>query len=1451
MLLACHKKDIRNKKKCNSEVSAITIRQDDNASILRFQALGLKRYMNPRGTIPNTYLNVTKRFVTFLLIILNVFRFCYSLRKFRSPASANHVYPVDHVAPVFRASSYGLALVLQALNKEKGNANSGVLFLFWFLAAICGVFEFQTALRSLPLDPENDQALFAFIISMIAYPLVLIEFIFAFFTDPIIRESLPGEDPRERRLSQQANKPCPEETASLPSKLTFQWVWPLVVLGHKKPLEFTDLWTLNSEDQANTVVDQFNKYFKPAFEKCQQYNKKLASIQEATPEGPTDGLLSRNRNPKAKKKIASILPAMCKANWGLYTVGSILKLFQDILMFVSPQLLDLLIQHVNSDEHVWKGYFYALLMLVTTITQTILLGQYFIRMQVVGMRTRSALVSAIYQKSLVISNAARRESTTGEIVNLMSVDSQRFLDLITYVNAIWSSPLQIAIALYFLWNILGPSVLAGVAVLVLLIPFNIVTSNMREKLQVKQMENKDQRVKLMNEILSGIKVLKLYAWEPSFEKEVKEIRRKELRVLKTEAYLDSFNEFLWYSAPFVVTLVTFATYVLIDDKNILDARKAFVALALFNILRMPMSFLPWIIVLIVQAGVSLKRLNKFLNADEIDQTSVTHEDNGDDISIEIQNGTFRWDDTPTLKNINFQVPKGSLVAVVGVVGSGKSSLLAGILGEMEKLVGSVNTVGSIAYVAQQAWIQNETLRGNILFGRKYDVNKYEQILDACALHPDLAILPGGDKTEIGEKGINLSGGQKQRVSLARATYNDADVYLLDDPLSAVDSHVGKHIFDRVVGKHGLLRDKTRVIVTHGLTYLPQMDCIVVMNDGEISEVGTFQQLLDKKGAFAEFLIQYLSLEDLEGEDNEVLAELELVAELKEEARKRQRLHSRNSRNSENEADASLTKTTTVNLSQKQQLANEAKGNLTPSQKLIEVEKAEIGSVKRSVYLHYMKSIGWGIVTLSLVFHFILHGLTLSSSIWLSMWAAEPAVNGTQNIAKRNLYLSVYGGLGIGQAVAVFVATLSMAIGSLRAAKFLHNQMLRNILCSPMWFFDTTPLGRIVNRFSKDVDVADTTFPANLRTWLNCLFEVVSTFVIISYSTPWFVAVVVPIGILYLLIQRFYVSSSRQLKRLESVSRSPVFSHFSETLTGATTIRAFSVQNQFIDESLRTVDSNQMAYFPSICANRWLAIRLEGLGNCIAFFAALFAVISHPSAGFVGLSIAYALNITDTFNWLMRIASDVETNVVAIERIKEYGETPQEAAWEVPETKPPRNWPSRGTIKFSNYHSRYREGLDLVLRGINCDINSGEKVGIVGRTGAGKSSMTLGLFRIVEAAEGSIQIDGEGGENLSVGQRQLVCLARALLRKTKILILDEATAAVDLETDDLIQQTIRSEFDDCTVLTIAHRLNTIMDYNRVIVLDKGKIREYDSPYALMEDEGTIFYSMAKDAGLVKC
>ncbi|EAW53942.1 ATP-binding cassette, sub-family C (CFTR/MRP), member 1, isoform CRA_g [Homo sapiens] len=1474
-----------------------------------------------------TPLNKTKTALGFLLWIVCWADLFYS---FWERSRGIFLAPVFLVSPTLLGITMLLATFLIQLERRKGVQSSGIMLTFWLVALVCALAILRSKIMT-ALKEDAQVDLFRDITFYVYFSLLLIQLVLSCFSDrsPLFSETI--HDPN----------PCPESSASFLSRITFWWITGLIVRGYRQPLEGSDLWSLNKEDTSEQVVPVLVKNWKKECAKTRKQPVKVVYSSKDPAQPKESSKVDANEEVEAlivkspqKEWNPSLFKVLYKTFGPYFLMSFFFKAIHDLMMFSGPQILKLLIKFVNDTKAPdWQGYFYTVLLFVTACLQTLVLHQYFHICFVSGMRIKTAVIGAVYRKALVITNSARKSSTVGEIVNLMSVDAQRFMDLATYINMIWSAPLQVILALYLLWLNLGPSVLAGVAVMVLMVPVNAVMAMKTKTYQVAHMKSKDNRIKLMNEILNGIKVLKLYAWELAFKDKVLAIRQEELKVLKKSAYLSAVGTFTWVCTPFLVALCTFAVYVTIDENNILDAQTAFVSLALFNILRFPLNILPMVISSIVQASVSLKRLRIFLSHEELEPDSIERrpvKDGGGTNSITVRNATFTWarSDPPTLNGITFSIPEGALVAVVGQVGCGKSSLLSALLAEMDKVEGHVAIKGSVAYVPQQAWIQNDSLRENILFGCQLEEPYYRSVIQACALLPDLEILPSGDRTEIGEKGVNLSGGQKQRVSLARAVYSNADIYLFDDPLSAVDAHVGKHIFENVIGPKGMLKNKTRILVTHSMSYLPQVDVIIVMSGGKISEMGSYQELLARDGAFAEFLRTYASTEqeqDAEENGSTVMDEEEAgvtgVSGPGKEAKQMEngmlvtdsagkQLQRQLSSSSSYSGDISRHHNSTAEL-------QKAEAKKEETWKLMEADKAQTGQVKLSVYWDYMKAIGLFISFLSIFLFMCNHVSALASNYWLSLWTDDPIVNGTQEHTK--VRLSVYGALGISQGIAVFGYSMAVSIGGILASRCLHVDLLHSILRSPMSFFERTPSGNLVNRFSKELDTVDSMIPEVIKMFMGSLFNVIGACIVILLATPIAAIIIPPLGLIYFFVQRFYVASSRQLKRLESVSRSPVYSHFNETLLGVSVIRAFEEQERFIHQSDLKVDENQKAYYPSIVANRWLAVRLECVGNCIVLFAALFAVISRHSlsAGLVGLSVSYSLQVTTYLNWLVRMSSEMETNIVAVERLKEYSETEKEAPWQIQETAPPSSWPQVGRVEFRNYCLRYREDLDFVLRHINVTINGGEKVGIVGRTGAGKSSLTLGLFRINESAEGEIIIDGiniakiglhdlrfkitiipqdpvlfsgslrmnldpfsqysdeevwtslelahlkdfvsalpdkldhecaEGGENLSVGQRQLVCLARALLRKTKILVLDEATAAVDLETDDLIQSTIRTQFEDCTVLTIAHRLNTIMDYTRVIVLDKGEIQEYGAPSDLLQQRG-LFYSMAKDAGLV--
>uniref|UniRef100_H3DGG8 ATP-binding cassette, sub-family C (CFTR/MRP), member 2 n=1 Tax=Tetraodon nigroviridis TaxID=99883 RepID=H3DGG8_TETNG len=1434
--------------------------------------------------------------------------------------------------PILFAVSWILVLLCQeGVRRREGAVDSATLFTFWLLIIVCQIFPFQTLVRKALREEITD--LPRFCLFFICFGLEVIALFLSAVAD----------------VSPNAKEQNPEVGAAFVSRITFNWFNSMALKGFRQPLVQEDMWDLNEVDSTGYIDQRFQHHIQKELAKARvryQQQKCKEKAQEEAMNGVSGGLakgISQDvlmmgevgmkeddgKRKKDKKKEKEDYPN----SWLITTIyktfkwillkSAFFKLLQDVLSFVSPQLLKLMISFTeDKSSYNWEGYMYAVLLFVVALLQSLFLQQYFQQCFVLGMKVRTAIMAAVYKKALMISNDARKEATVGETVNLMSADAQRFNDVTNFIHLLWSCPLQIILSIVFLWLELGPSVLAGLAVMVLMVPINGVIATKARKFQVENMKFKDKRLKIMNEILNGIKILKLYAWEPSFQAQVEDIREKELKVLRKFAYLTSVSTFIFTCAPALVSLVTFAVYVNVSPDNILTPGKAFTSISLFNILRFPLSMLPMLIGAMVQTAVSKKRLEKFLGGDDLEPDIVRH-DSSFNTAVTVSNGSFAWERNaePFLKNLNLDVKPGRLIAVVGAVGSGKSSLMSALLGEMHCKKGFINIQGSLAFVPQQAWIQNATLRDNILFGSPLEEKRFWQVIDACALAPDLKLLAGGELTEIGEKGINLSGGQKQRVSLARAAYSQADIYLLDDPLSAVDSHVGKHLFDKVIGPKGILKDKTRILVTHGVGFLPFVDEIVVLVDGAVSEVGSYKSLRASKGAFSEFLNTYAQEQNNRTKsESEDTADVELIPE-----------------GDDSQADYPLEDTVSVTLkrdhsirrSQRSGSVRLRKGSVKKTetdeikqgQRLIEKETMETGQVKLSMYLGYIRAMGWTYTIVAFVIYFIQNVAVIGQNLWLSEWTNDAMLYNSSEYPAwlRDTRLGVFGALGIAQGIFVFLGTLLLASASIKASRILHSRLLNNIMRVPMLFFDTTPTGRVVNRFAKDIFTVDEAIPASLRSWILCLLGVLGTLFVICLATPFFAVIILPLALVYYFVQRFYIATSRQLRRLDSVSRSPIYSHFGETVSGLSVIRAYGHQERFLQHNSKTIDENLKSVYPWIVSNRFCTCPALMCWKLVVFFAALFAVISRNTldSGLVGLSISYALNVTQTLNWLVRMNSELETNIVAVERVSEYCEIENEAQW-VTDNRPHDNWPKDGKLDFQNFKVRYRPGLDLVLHGITCNIQSSEKIGIVGRTGAGKSSLTNCLFRIIEAAEGCILIDNvdiskiglhdlrgrltiipqdpvlfsgslrmnldpfdkfsdediwrvlelshlkdfvsglqeglqhevaEGGENLSVGQRQLVCLARALLRKSQILILDEATAAVDLETDNLIQNTIRKEFSHCTVLTIAHRLHSIMDSSRVMVLDAGKIIEFDSPENLLEKRGH-FYAMAKDAGITQ-
>uniref|UniRef100_A0A2C9KB02 ABC-type glutathione-S-conjugate transporter n=1 Tax=Biomphalaria glabrata TaxID=6526 RepID=A0A2C9KB02_BIOGL len=1487
--------------------------------------------------LPRTWRSIIRLVLAFTLALVSGFHMLVPLENEGNDES----YPPSfYVSQSVWSASYLFVSVIMILSQRSGVPSPCVVFIFWALSLVSYIIPTYT----LAIQEVYAENFSHFALVVTTFALIVCEFLMQCLGDTQVYLTEPVTN----------GVPCPMFRSSFVSRITFSWVFRLVYTGYKKTVVLADIFDVPILMQCRHNVPDFMEAWLKELKRTRPSKKKKLDLSFAYKNG--SGGLVKNGKPKrdelnerskllpekssseekAKGEKPSLYMVLAKVFYLPLFKAQIVGLIGDLTVFLNPLLLDQIIAYVENKSQypVWQGYVLACSFFAISFLSSLMNNYRFYHCNNIGMEVKTVLTAAVYKKSLTMNADSRRKFTVGTIVNLMAVDCPRFQDLTTQLFVLISWPIQISIAFYMLYETLGIAFIAGIVVLSLLIPTNTKLSTISRRAQAKQIIYKDQRIKLFNEILNGVKVLKLYAWEESFRNKILGFRHQEIIQLRKAAIYQSVQTLCWLLAPILVTACTFIAYVLITD-NSLTPSKAFVAMNLFNTIRQPMNTLPMLISQMILCHVSMERLREYLSGEDLEEKKSSG--SSKEFPIVMKNCTYSWDRSmpPVLKNISVKIPQGQLVAVVGQVGVGKSSLLSAFLGEMETDEGLCSVQGSIAYVPQQAWIQNMTLRANVLFEKPMDKKYYQKVIHACALEPDIELLPGGELTEIGEKGINLSGGQKQRISLARAVYHKADIYLLDDPLSAVDAHVGKHIFEKVLGPKGVIRKKTRILVTHGIHWLPLVDSIIVMDQGQITESGTYQELMSHDGPFANFVRTYLmEHEDEELNDPEVqklkeqmLEQVSAVTSDEEHTsvRLRRSMSGQKERQISRSTSMKLTQSSVQSGTESNLVKKPNAGGARGAHQLIEEERTEKGKVRMAVFVTLLKAFGYISAAMVPVTLILYNGFNIWTGIWLSDWTDDPFLRNDSNIgtedytSKTYYYLGIYSAMTLAQVITNAGFILLIYVQFVNASRRLHNSMLDTILHQPMSFFDTTPLGRILNRFSRDVDVLDSNLSRQLRMVLQTFSSILGIVIVISYTTPIFLAVVAPIFVIYVLFQKFYIPSSRQFRRLESTTRSPIFSHFSETLSGASSIRAYNVCDRFFQDSQNQVDVNNKCFFASGSAARWLRIRLEILGNMIVLFAGLFAVISDDVTGsLVGLSITYALQITIAMNLMIQNITDLESNSVSLERIIEYTEFGLEPDWINPDSRPPANWPSHGQIVFDNYSTRYRAQLDLVLKNVSFTVKAGEKIGIVGRTGAGKSSLSLALFRLIEAAGGRILVDNvdissiglhdlrskltilpqdpvlfsgtmrfnldpfdthsdeaiwqalknahlsdfvrelpgqleyvceEGGQNLSVGQRQLVCLARSLLRKTKVLILDEATAAVDLETDFLLQNTIREAFKDCTVLTVAHRLKTVIDYDKILVLSNGEIMEYGSPSELLQNKEGMFYSMAKESNIV--
>ncbi|KAK0203733.1 multidrug resistance-associated ABC transporter [Desarmillaria ectypa] len=1127
-------------------------------------------------------------------------------------------------------------------------------------------------------------------------------------------------------------------------------------------------------------------------------------------------------------------------------------------------------------------------------------------------------------------------SSKAQIMTLMTTDVDRLSEFAWHMFTLIDSPIEIVIGSIFLFKLLGVSCFFGLAVTCLFLPMNHFAGSVVVGAQDNLMKARDERISLMNEILGAIRMLKFMAWERSFEARVLQIREKELKYQKLNYTIETLWNAIWNASPILVTLVSFWHFTVIRKQD-LTPSIAFTSIVVFNELKFALNALPETFINMLQSLVSMRRIEKYLNANEVSPVLPVEQQSQ---TIAFQSCTVTWPQdritaskTPSvastprhkfiLVDLSLRFPPGELSLICGRLGSGKTLLLHALLGEADVLAGqmlcprsppdaiaSFKTIlpreewvvqGICAYVPQAAWLRNASIKDNILFNLPFDAERYRKTLEVCALTTDLEILEDGDEAEIGERGVNLSGGQKARVSLARAVYSRASILLLDDVLSAVDAHTAHHLYHECL-KGELMHGRTVILVSHHVQLCAEgAGYIVALDNGRVQFEGTREDF--QKSGVMRSLVQSGFVDDKDD-----------AADDKEE----EAIETGFGSGDESESSSTVAPASEV--------ADTKTVSKKPPRKLVEEEKRAVGRIGKDIWLTYINACGSSIYWSVFLGVFILAALSpVAENGWLKYWShAVLEADGSKGPV---YYITMY---AIITAFGLIITTLRWFVlykGSIHASVVLYQRLLETVLFANIRFHDTVSRGRLLNRFGKDFEGIDSSLSDNFGRTTMYAMSSLTTLVIVSVvgGLP-FITAAFFLAVIYYNVAKVYGQTSRDMRRLDSVTRSPLYSIYGETIAGVSIIRAFGASSKFLRDMLRCVDTNCNPYYWMWGVNRWLSIRFNLLSCAITGVTAAVTVLTpRIDASLAGFVLAFASSITNDLLFMVRRFVGLEQSMVALERVKEYTELVRESP-EFIEPRPPLSWPSRGAIKCEDLVIRYAPDLPDVLHHLNFEIQPGEKVGILGRTGSGKSTLALSFFRFVEATEGHILVDGldiasigltdlrskitiipqdptilsgtvrstldvfgeyqdaeifealrrvhlipanssaedddvvnanmfrnldsavsEGGDNFSTGEKQLLCMARAILKRSKVLVMDEATASVDYATDELIGKTIRQEFSESTILTIAHRLRTVIDYDRVMLLDQGSIVEFDTPNVLLSDPASKFYALCKATG----
>ncbi|KAI4352917.1 hypothetical protein L6164_007124 [Bauhinia variegata] len=1259
-----------------------------------------------------------------------------------------------------------------------------------------------------------------------------------------VSKQTPNGSLSEPLLDQKVeNKQSRLGQASFLSKLTFSWINPLLSLGYLKPLSLEDIPSLVSEDEANLAYQKFSHSW---------------------------NLLSRER---CTKNL--VLWSLIRVHWKENVFIAICAFLRTISVVASPLLLYAFVNYSNrNEEDLKEGISLLGYLILTKVVESLAQRHWFFESRRSGMKMRSALMVAVYEKQLKLSNSARRRHSTGEIVNYIAVDAYRMGEFPWWLHSTWAYALQIFLLIGVLFGVVGLGALPGLVPMLVCGFLNLPFAKILQKCQAEFMTAQDERLRSTSEILNSMKIIKLQSWEDKFKSLVESLREKEFKWLANAQFMKAYGTFIYWMSPTIISSVIFLGCAIFRSVP-LDAGTIFTVLATLRNMSEPVRFIPEALSAIIQAKVSFDRLTAFLLDNELKNNGIRIGKQNPVYSIEIQAGNFGWDKesvSPTLRDVNLEVKRGQKIAVCGPVGAGKSSFLNAILGEIPKLSGTVNVRGTIAYVSQTSWIQSGTVRDNILFGKPLDdITRYENAIKACALDKDISGFSHGDLTEIGQRGINMSGGQKQRIQLARAVYNDADIYLLDDPFSAVDAHTAAILFNDCVMT--ALRKKTVILVTHQVELLSEVDKILVMEEGKTTQSGSYEDLLTAGTTFEQLVTA----------------------------------HSNSSKENQGESE-NVVKVVPVQSRGFHLTTNRTEGDICtegqPGIQLTQEENKETGDVGWKPFWDYIFiSKGSLFLLLNLLTQSAFIALQAASTFWLAIAIDMPKVT-------SGILIGVYTVVSFLSAVFVYLRSFTAAHLGLKASKSFFSSFTNSIFNAPMVFFDSTPVGRILTRASSDMSILDLDIPFTISSVTATVIEVLAMIGIMASVTWQVLIVAVPSMVASKYLQGYYQASAREIIRINGTTKAPVMNFAAETSLGVVTVRAFNMVDRFFQNYLKLVDKDATMFFHSNAVMEWLALRIEILQNLTLFTAALFFVFlpkGYVPSGFVGLSLSYAFSLTWIQVFLTRCFCSLSNFIISVERIKQFIHIPEEPPAIVRDNRPPSSWPSKGRIDLKDLQIRYRPNAPLVLKGITCTFKEGNRVGVVGRTGSGKTTLISALFRLVEPAAGEILIDGlnicsmglkdlrmklsiipqeptlfrgsirtnmdplglysdeeiwkalekcqlkatisslphlldssvnDEGENWSVGQRQLFCLGRVLLKRNRILVLDEATASIDSATDAIVQRVIRQEFSECTVITVAHRVPTVIDSDMVMVLSDGKLVEYDETSKLMETNSSF-------------